>query len=223
MGPDRRAAHSALLGRRLGRVELLDLARATPADRIDEPQLAILELAHELTLADLERDERLAIRAREWRWVRLGVLVCVGAALAVGAGPLWARWRAPADLARNKPWTTSSIHVRCDPAEGLCGQERMRALFFTNEEPSPWFRIDLGGPTTFSSLTVVNRSDMLRERAVPLVVEASDDLEHWRELGRQGVVFNQWEPSFAPVTARYVRLRADRFTALHLEQVEVHP
>jgi hypothetical protein len=136
---------------------------------------------------------------------------------------LVARWRAPVDLAVNQPWTTSSVQLTCEPAAGRCGSERTRSFFFTREELGPWFRIDFAAPTTFSSLTIVNRSDMLRERAVPLVVEASDDLQQWRELVRQPQVFSQWEPTFPAVTARHLRLRVDRFSALHLERVEVHP
>lgn len=45
----------------------------------------------------------------------------------------------------------------------------------------------------------------------------------WREVARQPAAFSTWEPRFTTTTARYVRLRTDRTTTLHLERVEVHP
>ena len=59
--------------------------------------------------------------------------------------------------------------------------------------------------------------------AVPLVLEVSDDGASWREVIRRPDVFATWYPTFPAQKARYVRLRVDRISTLHLEAVRVHP
>jgi hypothetical protein len=171
----------------------------------------------------LEQDARVARTLQARRLVLAGSVALALAAGGVGATRLWAWWRSPPDLARGKPWTTSSVYAACQPEQGQCGPERTRALFYTQEQLSPWYQVDLGGPTPFSRVTVRNRSDMLLERAVPLVLEVSADAASWREVARRVEPFARWDAAFAPVTARYLRARVDRFSALHLEGVEVHP
>lgn len=138
-----------------------------------------------------------------------------------------ARLFEPVDLAKDKPFRQSSMwnNVRCDPDHGVCGPLRTRIFFHTLDDPSPWVEIDLGEPKTFSRLTIVNRKDEgLQHRAVPLVIEVSDDQQTWKQVARQDEVFDTWEPKLeAPVKARFVRARADRKTWLHLEALKVHP
>ena len=100
---------------------------------------------------------------------------------------------------------------------------RTSIFFHTREEEQPWVEMDLDAPTKFSSVSVRNRTDSLQERAVPLVLEVSDDRQSWRQLAQRQDFFNVWTPSFDAVSARYVRLRATRKTFLHLEAVQVHP
>ena len=70
-------------------------------------------------------------------------------------------------------------------------------------------------------MRVKNRGDCCGERAVPLVVEVSDDRKRFREVARRGEDFQFWSAEFEPVTARYVRLRSPVSTTLHLRQVSV--
>jgi hypothetical protein len=70
---------------------------------------------------------------------------------------------------------------------------------------------------------VRNRRNCCSERAVPLVVEVSTDNEHWLEVTRNEQDFSEWKGSFAPVQARWVRLRVPRKTVLHLRRVRVLP
>jgi hypothetical protein len=70
---------------------------------------------------------------------------------------------------------------------------------------------------------VTNRDDCCLERAVPLVVEVSDDRKKWRTVARRADSFREWEGKFAPLKARYVRLRVDRHSILHLAKVSVRP
>lgn len=127
------------------------------------------------------------------------------------------------DLAKGKTWRTSSQLYSCHPEKADCGGVKTRILFHTQEEREPWFEYDLGKPTTFRSMTIRNRNDYGPERAVPLVVEVSNDGKSYKEIARRTKTFSEWKPDFPPQTARYVRLRATRKTFLHLEQIKIHP
>ncbi len=129
----------------------------------------------------------------------------------------------PRDLAEGRPFRTSSSAGECHPEKSECLGARTRIFFHTTEEPQPWVELDLGRPTTFRAITVVNRSDGDRERALPLTLEASDDQTTWKPLARREDPFTEWRAAFEPATARYVRARAERRTILHLEAVRVHP
>ena len=126
------------------------------------------------------------------------------------------------NLAAGKPWRTSSTWAECKPEIRTCGAVRSGIFFHTREDPEPWFELDLLTPTAFSEVYIKNRSDSVPDRAVPLVVEVSDDAKTWRAIARKDDTFGTWTASFAPVTARYVRLRVDRRSYLHLEIVEIH-
>ncbi len=144
-------------------------------------------------------------------------------AVLVFVGPVLLETFEPADLAKGKPWRTSSSMFTCHPDAIECGGARTTILFHTQEDAEPWFLIDLGAPTAFRSATVVNRRDDGKERAVPLVLEVSDDEQTWRQVSRRDEVFKVWKPSFDAVTARFVRVRVARRSYLHLEAVRVHP
>lgn len=154
---------------------------------------------------------------------RFGVIALTAALVAVGGISL-ARWAGkPADLADGKAWRTSSSAATCHPEKNDCMGVRTPILFHTHEEDSPWFEIDLGAPTKFSGVNVKNRSDGYAERAVPLVIEASDDQQAWRELARREQGFDAWAARFEPTTARWVRMRVPRRTTLHLDGAQVLP
>jgi hypothetical protein len=127
------------------------------------------------------------------------------------------------NLAAGMPWTTSSSMYPCAPDKGECGGVKTNILFHTQNEKEPWFEIDLGKKTRFSSVEVQNRSDFGQDRAVPLILEASDDKISYKQLARRTKVFSTWEAVFAPTEARYVRLRVERTSMLHLDAVEIHP
>jgi hypothetical protein len=127
------------------------------------------------------------------------------------------------DLAAGKPWRTSSVFAECKPTEGLCGGVRTLIKFHTKYENNPWFEYDLGAATRFSSMTIRDRADADQGRAVPLIVEVSDDGQSYREIARRERDFDVWRPTFATQQARFVRLRVPRPTYLHLEEIKVHP
>lgn len=159
------------------------------------------------------------------RRTRLALLLVVAAVIAGAAAVVSRLPRRPGnvDLAAGKPWSVSSRLPECPLGESrLCGGVRLNILFHTAEEPSPWFEIDLGAPTTFSHVFLRNRDDCCEDRAVPLVVEVSDDRRGWQQVARQADVFDDVLISFPPTTARYVRLRVNRSSALHLMQASVY-
>ncbi|HWO14743.1 MAG TPA: discoidin domain-containing protein [Polyangiaceae bacterium] len=126
------------------------------------------------------------------------------------------------NLAAGKPWKASSTFAECTPETKSCGSLHTRIFFHTREDNPPWIEFDLVTPTQFSEVYVRNRTDSVPDRAVPLVVEVSDDAQTWRPVARRDDTFTSWTASFSPVTARYVRLRVDRRSYLHLEIVEIH-
>jgi hypothetical protein len=148
----------------------------------------------------------------------LSLVIVVGlVVLTIAAVP------AKRNLAANKPWTTSSKMFDCNPEAGECGGAQTMIFFHTKDELNPWIQYDLGAPTRFSSMTIKNRQDGERPRAVPLVVEVSNDGKTFREVVRRTEEFSVWKPSFPKQTARYVRLRVARKSMLHLESVQIHP
>jgi hypothetical protein len=94
-------------------------------------------------------------------------------------------------------------------------------LFHTEQENNPWVEYDLGAPKPIHRVEVANRSDCCDDRAIPLVVELSNDRTNWTEVARRDSEFQSWTAKFATKTVRYVRLRVPRVTALHLKEVVV--
>jgi hypothetical protein len=125
------------------------------------------------------------------------------------------------DLSLGKPWVTSStLEQVCASPLHHCGVEK-GYFFHTQEEASPWIEIDLQREERFSALRVFNRQDCCDDRAVPLVIEVSTDHQHWREVVRKTETFGEWKAKFAPISARWVRLRIARRSLLHLFDVRV--
>jgi hypothetical protein len=174
-------------------------------------------------LAELERREVASTAGVHRKVTRAASLFAVALACVVFLGAHAAQWVEPKDLAKGKPWRASSALFQCYPDRLDCGGTRTSIFFHTQQENEPWVVIDLQAPTSFSSVSVVNRRDAAKERAVPLALEVSDDEKTWRLLARRDEDFSAWRPRFEATTARYVRLKALRNTYLHLDAVKVHP
>ncbi len=153
-------------------------------------------------------------RFRGWLVQGRHALVAIGVALLAAAAAAWAlraELRLVPDLARGRAWQTSS-QLAADSS----------LLFHTALEASPWAVVDLGARRTFSQIKVRNRNDCCQTRAVPLLVEISGDGASWRLLARREAPFQTWSRRFGSVSARYVRLRVDRASYLHLSNVEIY-
>jgi hypothetical protein len=205
----------------LAREDFSELCNRTPEER---SRLAGLlgRMARGLLSRVAEDDAEIG---RLWfeRVVRLGS-VFFSLAL-VGAAVLFAREVRDqrADIAFNKPWRASSeSHSGCGSPLQFC-DESPKFFFHTKLEKDPWVEIDLGAPTAFSKVRVGNRKDCCLDRAVPLVVEVSDDQTRWREIARRDTTFSSWKADVKSQRARYVRLRSVGRTMLHLSSVRVLP
>jgi hypothetical protein len=174
-------------------------------------------------LAKLEQPRVRLDRLWLQRIVRSGgavtlLLVLVAAAVIMGG---WLENER--NIARGKPWKTSSLFLPtpgCDSPAQDCTSSP--AFFFcTQEEEQPWVVIDLKSSQRFSAIRIKNREDCCTERAAPLIVEVSSNERTWKQVARREDVFTNWYQSFAPVSARYVRVRVAKRTHLHLKSISV--
>jgi len=171
-------------------------------------------------IAELEISRRIVEALWIQRILRVG-LVCI--LLVVGFVVVTkARDRAEEsrDLSIGKAWRTSSLYGGCHSPDQDCS-ESPDYFFHTQEETNPWVELDLGAKLRFSAVRVVNRKDCCTERATPLVVETSDDQQKWKVVARREGVFGTWLAEFAPVEARWVRVRIEKRSILHLARVRV--
>lgn len=173
-------------------------------------------------LAEIDLPQRVMDALLIKRAFRLGLLLAV-AVLAV-AGIAWGRdaRERGRDLAVNKPWRTSSVYAAagCVSPKQECA-DGSDYFFHTQEEQSPWIEFDLGSSQRISGIRVVNRKDCCGERAAPILVEVSTDQRRWKAVARRETVFSSWLAEFAPVDARWVRLRLENRESLHLAQVRI--
>jgi hypothetical protein len=191
-----------------------------PEDALRRQALLCRTFVHERIRRELTAERRVT-RVLFQRSLRIGLVVLgLGVALFTTVTAVQRAIRGP-DLALGKSWRASSKSFDCKPAEMNCGGAHTAIFLHTLEEDQPWVAIDLGKRTKFSRVEVENREDCCQDRAVPLVVETSDDGNQFQEVARTTEVFGDWSATFPPVTARYVRLRVDRRSYLHLVRVRV--
>ena len=160
-----------------------------------------------------------------WRleWAKLKRIIRVSSVVLVPALAIILLWPAKRDLGKGAAWYTSSTHAQCHPEKSECGGAKSDILFHTSQDQDPWFEYDFATPVAFSSLEIRNRSECCQERAIPLVVEVSNDNKVFREVARRTDPFLTWSPKFPTERARYLRLRVLQNTFFHLEYVKVHP
>jgi hypothetical protein len=200
-----------------------DFAEALPAEQA-EVALVLRTFADNL-LRVLDRSEQRVWLVHTQRLTRLSIVLAALGAL-VATGLLSADWlEQRRDLAREKAWHASSTGVNaCNSPAQFC-DESPDFFFHTNEEKDPWLELDLGAVTPFSAVKIINRRDCCRDRASPLLLEASVDQKKWKPLARHDGGFSSWKASFPTQRARYLRIKisAPQPTNLHLAGVRVLP
>lgn len=183
----------------------------------------VRQLAESL-IAKLNERNRVLERVYFQRAARVGLVVLLTLALLVGL--FWLRKTRDDrnDLTVGKAWSTSSQYEQpgCTSPAQQCS-ESPNYFFCTSEDAQPWVEFDLGQPLRFSTVQVDNRTDCCTERAVPLVIEVSDNHKRWREVARRDAEFTTWRATFSSTQARYVRLRVTKRSFLHLLRVRILP
>jgi hypothetical protein len=195
----------------------IEAAEAVKKTLIDDAAAPLLEVTDEdaaragkfvaALFAELEVPRRRVERVSFQRWWRISLAAVAFLLAAYGVralvlGP---------NLAAGRPYRVSSAWAGCPPCEGI--------FFHTEKENNPWLEYDLGKPKAIHRIEVTNRPDCCRERAIPLIVEMSNDRTNWTEVVRREKEFTNWTATFPKRTARYVRLRVPRVTELHFKEV----
>jgi hypothetical protein len=208
----------------------LDALSEDPATRAGMPEGLLRERAERVQpvvrryVQQVESKVATPCRVLQRRWAQGFVVALVATVIALSAHarlrPVIEQWRHP-NVALGKPWTASGSFEGA-ATSGRIGRIAANFFFITNRQTNPWVRIDLLDPRSVGGVTVTNRIDCCRARAVPLIVEVSTDGVSWQEVVRRDENFDTWRAHFAPRVARFVRLRASTTTWLHLAGVAVH-
>jgi hypothetical protein len=207
------------------------LATRTFADFAELDRAARVALATRCARFTLElltplRTERRQV-ARIWRrrLLRLGgvAFVLLGGAIVALRTVSWNHERR--DLARRATWSASSDggYGGCRAPEQTC-PESAAFFFHTRNEHNPFIVFDLGRERSISQVSVDNRLDCCTDRARRLVLEVSKDQVRWKSVARQDEPFTTWKVEVVPrLRTRYVRLRVDGTSILHLSRVRILP
>jgi hypothetical protein len=160
-------------------------------------------------------DARSAREVLLTRWFRCGALVVALAAVA---------WFAiePKNVALGKQVSASSIASYTPPAplgkdalyRVVDGRRREQSFAVHTElEAKPWVKVDLGKPYRIARVVVYPRDDCcFGEHALPVVVELSNDDQHFEIVASHGApatVDFPWRFATLGQRARYVRLSTD--------------
>lgn len=158
------------------------------------------------------------------RLLRIGLFVAALGALVFFLNSM-SLGESSADLTADAEWTASSYYgpePGCKSPAQECA-ESPNFFIATEEQDEPWLLFDLKTSKKISGVRVENRIDCCQDRAIPLVVEVSDDNKKWKEVARRTTDFQSWKENFDTVEARYVRLRILKRTNLNLSRVRILP
>lgn len=157
------------------------------------------------------------------RWIRLGGVLLFFVVFGGGAFFLAELREQKRDWAREKPYRTSSSQIPGCPSPLQHCDQSPNFFFHTDDQKDPWVEIDLGAHRSFSAVRVVNRRECCFDRASPLLIEVSTDQKVFRKVAERKGPFRAWKAQFAPIVARWVRVRVQGRGVLHLAAVRVLP
>jgi hypothetical protein len=187
----------------------------TSAGRLDvsDEELARVRAFAEALVAEMDAPRRRAERVLGQRWTRIALAAIVLAFAGIGVRTLVVG----RNLAADRPFRTSSAWSGC------AGDPFCVGLLFCSDpsDANPWIEFDLGSSKRVRRVDVTNRGDCCQDRAVPLIVEVSNDRTTWTEVAKHDKEFQSWTAKFPPRNAKYVRLRVPRQTVFHLQDVAI--
>jgi len=140
----------------------------------------------------------------------VGVATVVTTPTLLRGGP-WEKYR----------WTASSATEGFSTTGTLGKVGPFQLLFHTEQEDGPWVVIDLVKLRPVHSISIRNREDCCDERCLPLVIEVAGDDQQFVEVARQEKTFDDWKVELPARKSRYVRLRAEATTMLHLREIKI--
>ena len=167
-------------------------------------------------LLDEATGERRIAHARKRAFWTIAGLVASGTAALILADralyPPWEKYR----------WTASSAWGEYATSGTLSDHDWWFDLIFhTKEEVDPWVVVDLGAPRPVDDVTVVSRADCCRDRGLPLVMEIAGEDGKFVQVGLRTAPFDTWQMTFPRRKVRYLRLRAQGKTVLHLRDIQI--
>jgi len=117
-----------------------------------------------------------------------------------------------------------------DAAGGVDGVKDGKWGFHTENEPQPWWQVDLGQATALDHLLLYNRCDGgFALRAARILVLLSDDGREFRQAYQHDGTAFLGQTDNQPLTvslqaaqARYVRLQLPGHSYFHLDEVEIY-
>ena len=181
------------------------------------PSAEGLHDAEAMITALLRRPTRDAAAARRtWRrrWLLAVLLVVTVAGIMIAprrSPPVWAKYK----------WKTSSTAEGFPSAGTLRDRGTAGLIFHTANERNPWVVIDMLAPRSVQRIVLKHRSDCCYERGLPLLVEVGLDETSFAPVGRQYTLFDTWDVDFSARQARYIRIRSESTTTLHLREIQV--
>ena len=160
------------------------------------------------------------------------VVVVSGGGAAAGGGAVAGGGAAAGgrNAALNRPTAQSSLSEWShdnDAGGAVDGQKTGSYGFHTQNEPNPWWMVDLGGVIPLRQIRVFNRLDCCPERANTLQIYLSPDNTNWQLVyAHPGTPFggSDGHPLVVDLrghSGRYVMLRLAETTYLHLDEVEI--
>jgi hypothetical protein len=190
-----------------------------PRERLRPVLLSLRALSSALLKNFNERGARLR-ELRTQRILRVGsvLLLMFGIVQGVLVRPRFS------ELAAGKSWRASSDYGGgCTSPQQTCPEDAGYFFHTRENDENPWIEFDLEATRRISTVEVDNRQDCCTERALPLVIEISQDHQTWKSVARRDANFSTWRATFDSVSARWVRLRVLKTSAFHLRAVRIYP
>jgi hypothetical protein len=148
------------------------------------------------------------------------VAVAILAVIAMIGSWISAKFEKP-NVALHRPVEVSSQYPGAGEDHSLLVDGDRTNLGFHTDCSGGWVIIDLGAPKNIEKVVVYNRSEY-PERAVPLIIEVSNDHQNFRQVAEKREVFDKWAAKGLNAQGRYVKLRNTTSACFHLSEVEVY-